>query len=133
MDARGLQNGDSDSSDDEEEDSSPGKTSSSIQGYEHTPSERHAFLFGHNLGPSTPDLRDFRPLPSQIPFLLDIYSENVNGIMQVVHMPTITKMVRGSRGSSLTPANEALMFSIYFAAVTSMEEDDVSLFFLFLT
>jgi hypothetical protein len=27
--------------------------------------------------------------------------------------------------TSLTPANEALMFSIYYAAITSMEEDDV--------
>lgn len=38
-------------------------------------------------------------------------------------------MVRDSRGSqlaNLSPANEALMFSIYYAAITSMEEDDVS-------
>lgn len=39
-------------------------------------------------------------------------------------------MMRGMRGndvSSLTPANEALMFAISYAAVTSMEEDDVSM------
>jgi hypothetical protein len=43
-------------------------------------------------------------------------------------MPTIRKMIRETRssGSSLSPANEALMFSIYYAAVTSMEEDDVA-------
>jgi hypothetical protein len=35
-------------------------------------------------------------------------------------------MVRELRGGDLTPANEALMFSIYYAAITSMEEDDVS-------
>jgi hypothetical protein len=38
-------------------------------------------------------------------------------------------MVRDLRGkdmTSLTPANEALMFSIYYAAITSMEEEDVS-------
>ncbi len=38
-------------------------------------------------------------------------------------------MVRDWRGSGMTqstPANEALMFSIYYAAITSMEEDDVS-------
>lgn len=42
-------------------------------------------------------------------------------------MPTIRKMIREARssGTSLSPANEALMFSIYYAAVTSMEEDDV--------
>jgi hypothetical protein len=48
---------------------------------------------------------------------------------RVVHVPTVTKMIRDLRGrdmTSLTPANETLMFSIYYAAVTSMEEDDVS-------
>ena len=47
----------------------------------------------------------------------------------MIHIPTVAKMVRDLRGNSvanLTPANEALMFSIYYAAVTSMEEDDVS-------
>ena len=33
--------------------------------------------------------------------------------------------LRGSDQSALTPANEALMFAIYYAAVTSMEEEDV--------
>ena len=40
-------------------------------------------------------------------------------------------MVRNLRGdmTKLTPANEVLMFSIYYAAITSMEEDDVNLNF----
>jgi hypothetical protein len=125
MDARDMAGDESDSSEDEE---SPGK-SPSTQELERTPSDRHAFLFRHNLSPSAHDLREFHPLPSQIPFLLDVFSENVNFIMQVVHMPTVTKMVRDLRSSDmtrLTPANEALMFSIYYAAITSMEEDDVS-------
>lgn len=99
------------------------------QELERMPSERYTFLFRHNLSPSAPDLRGFQPLPSQVPFLLEVFSENVNSIMQIVHVPTIAKMIRDSRGhnmTSLTPANEALMFSIYYAAVTSMDEDDVS-------
>ena len=47
----------------------------------------------------------------------------------MVHIPTVTKMVRGLRVTdmkSLTPAKEALLFSIYYAAITSMEEEDVS-------
>jgi hypothetical protein len=50
-------------------------------------------------------------------------------MIRIVHVPTVAKMVRDLRRSdmtSLTPANEALMFSIYYAAITSMEEDDVS-------
>jgi hypothetical protein len=82
------------------------------------------------LSPSAPDFHELHPLPSQIPFLLEIFAENVNGVSRIVHVPTIAKMVRDFRGremSRLTPANEALMFSIYYAAITSMDEDDVSL------
>ena len=95
MDTRGLAGDESDSSEDE---ASPGKTPST-QELERTPSERHAFLFRHNLNPSAPDLREFHPLPSQIPFLLDVFSENVNFFIQIVHIPTVTKMVRDLRGS----------------------------------
>ena len=126
MEARGLPGIDCDSSEDEE---SPDE-SLSIQEPEQQPSsERYAFLFRHKLNPSAPDLHNFHPLPSQIPFLLDVFSENVNFTVQVVHMPTVNKMVRDARESgmmTLTPANEALMFSIYYAAIASMEEDDVS-------
>lgn len=125
METHGLEGVESNTS---EDDDSPGKTPST-QEHERTPSERHAFLLRHNLGPPNPDLRAFHPLPSQIPFLLNVFSENVNLIIQIVHIPTVTKMVRELRGSDvtkLTPASEALMFSIYYAAVTSMEEDDVS-------
>ena len=125
MDTRDLAGDESDSSDDE---ASPGKTYST-QELERTPAERHAFLFRHNLSPSDPDLREFHPLPSLIPFLLDVFSENVNYFFRIVHMPTVTKMVRELRGTGttrLTPSNEALLFSIYYAAITSMEEDDVS-------
>lgn len=128
MSTQGLETGDSDTSDDENE-SSAGKTpDTSTHELERAPSERHAFLFRHNLDHPGPGLDDFRPLPSQIPFLLDTFSENVNRFMQLVHTPSITKMIRGSRGkdTGLTPANEALMFSIYYAAVISMEQEDVS-------
>ncbi|KAL9097492.1 MAG: hypothetical protein Q9165_000388 [Trypethelium subeluteriae] len=92
------------------------------------PSEHYGFLFRHNLSPSRPKLRDLRPLPSQIPFLLEIFSENVNILLRIVHISTVTKLARDLRGSStarLTSSDEALMFSIYYAAVISMEEDEV--------
>ena len=126
MDTRGLAGEESDSLEDEASPKTP-----STQELGRTPSERHAFLFRHNLNPLPTDVREFHPLPSQIPFLLDVFSENVNFILQIIHLPTVTKMVRDLRGgytTRLTPANEALMFSIYYAAITSMEEDDVSLF-----
>jgi len=82
------------------------------------------------LNPSAPNIREFHPLPSQIPFLLDIFFENVNAVSRIVHGPTLTKIARDLRTSdfkSLTPANEALMFSVYYSAINSMDEDDVSL------
>lgn len=63
-----------------------------------------------------------------MPFLLDVFAENINLICGLLHMPTVTKMLREKRTidmSHLSPANEALMFAIYYAAVTSMEEEDV--------
>ncbi|KAJ5613627.1 hypothetical protein N7528_007281 [Penicillium herquei] len=125
METSNIAAGDAESSDDELSYTQTGKTPST-QELARTPSDRHAFLFRHNLNSSS-DIREFHPLPSQIPFLINVFSENVNMIAQTVHIPTIDKMMRDLRGdvSKLTPANEALMFSIYYAAVTSMEEDDV--------
>lgn len=125
MDAEGLGGGDSDTSEDED---SLGKTPSTVE-LDRTPSERHGFMFGHNLSKSSSSLRSYRPLPSQIPFLISVFSENVNLFVQTVHIPTINKMIRDLRGkdmSNLGPSYEALLFSIYYAAITSMEEDDVS-------
>ncbi|KAI1074389.1 fungal-specific transcription factor domain-containing protein [Whalleya microplaca] len=124
MDAEGLAGGEYDSSGDE----ASSRKTRSTQELDRTPSERHAFLFRHNLSPPVPDLSDLHPLPSQIPFLLDVFSENVNRMAQAVHMPTVTKMtrdLRGSKLSALSPANEALLFAIYYASITSMEEDDI--------
>lgn len=108
-----------------EDEDLPRKTLST-QELERMPSERHAFLFQHKL---SPNLREFHPLPSQIPFPLNVYSENMNLFVQTVHMSTVTKMIhylRGSDVTNLTPTNQALMFSICYAAVPSMEDDNVS-------
>jgi hypothetical protein len=124
-DTRALAESDVDSSEDEMQTAQTSVT----QELERTGLERHAFLFQHNLSPLAPDLHDLHPLPSQIPFLLDVFSENVNIFLQIVHVPTVAKMVRSLRGTgtlALTSVNEALLFSIYYAAVGSLEEDDVS-------
>lgn len=90
---------------------------------------RHAFLFRHNGDMSESDLRKLHPLPSQVPFLLDAFSENVNFLTGIVYMPTVTRVARSLRGNSAAAVSlpqEALLFSIYYAAITSMEEDEVS-------
>ncbi|KAH9905489.1 fungal-specific transcription factor domain-containing protein [Xylariomycetidae sp. FL2044] len=106
----------------------PGETPPSTRELGRTCSERHAFLFRHNLSPSGLDYRHFQPLPSQVLALVDTFSQNVNVVIQIVHMPTVARIARSSQDSDaaqLTPSDEALMFSIYYAAITSMEEEDV--------
>ncbi|TQV91571.1 Fungal specific transcription factor [Cordyceps javanica] len=123
-----LVDGGSDTSDDDI--SSPATNHSTLE-LDRTPAQRHAFLFGSNLRPQA-SAADCHPLPSQVPFLIDIFATNVNMIAQVAHIPTVRKLIREVPGgdlSALSPADAALMFAIYYAAVTSMEETEVSLNF----
>ncbi|KAG5751975.1 hypothetical protein H9Q72_013146 [Fusarium xylarioides] len=122
MDTRRMAD-DDESSDDED---FPVSTPSTQELYRE-PSERHAFLFRNSQAPASPGEQDFSPLPSQIPFLLDVFDENINLIMHIVHMPSIRKMVRPSPGTTakVSLKHQALLFSIYYAAITSMEDDDV--------
>jgi hypothetical protein len=73
------------------------------------------------------DLRKLHPLPSQIPFIWQIYIENVDPLIKLLHIPTMNSIIRKIRSDmdSITPGLEALMFAIYFAAITSLEEDEV--------
>ncbi|RGP81083.1 hypothetical protein FLONG3_872 [Fusarium longipes] len=122
MDTRGS--GDDETSSDDQD--FP-RSTASTQELHREPVERHAFMFQNDLSPSSPGNQDFNPLPSRIPFLLDVFEENINIIMYIVHMPTIRKMARSSRSSTVKVdlKHQALLFSIYYASVTSMEDDDV--------
>lgn len=89
--------------------------------------DHHAFLFGYRS--CDVDLRKLHPLPSQIPFIWQVYTENIDPLLKILHVPTMNGLIRKLRTNMdiLTPGLEALMFSIYFAAITSMEEDEVCL------
>ncbi|KLU82374.1 fungal specific transcription factor domain-containing protein [Magnaporthiopsis poae ATCC 64411] len=85
----------------------------------------YAFLFGHRT--AEVDLRSFHPLPSQIPFIWQIYDQNVNSVTKILHSPTMANTINESRKNldSLEPPLEALMFAIYMGAIVSMEEAEV--------
>ncbi|KAK8079223.1 fungal-specific transcription factor domain-containing protein [Apiospora phragmitis] len=124
MDTIHLANEDSESS---EDDMSP-ENSQPTGELQRTPSDRNAFIFGHNISSFPSSSSDLHPLPSQVSYLLDVYSDNVNFMAQAVHMPSVSKLAREMRSkgtASLTPSNEALLFAMYYAAITSMEDDDV--------
>lgn len=84
-----------------------------------------SFIFGYSS--TNVDLRPLHPLPSMIPFMWQIYQENVDPIVKILHVPTMNKLIREIRTNldRLTPSAEALMFSIYYGTVTSMESDEV--------
>ncbi|KAI0521538.1 fungal-specific transcription factor domain-containing protein [Xylaria bambusicola] len=87
--------------------------------------DHHGFIFGYSS--SNVDLRSLHPLPSQMLFYWQVYMDNVDPIVKLLHVPTMTKTVKELRSdmSTMTPGVEALMFSIYLAAITSMEQDEV--------
>jgi hypothetical protein len=71
---------------------------------------------------------DLHPLPSQMLFLWQIYMDNVDPFMKVLHVPTMTKVTRELRGSyhSLGPSMQALVLAISLAAIMSLEDEEVS-------
>ncbi|KAE9574851.1 Bikaverin cluster transcription factor bik5 [Colletotrichum fructicola] len=87
--------------------------------------DHHAFILGYRS--SDVDLRKLHPLPSQIPFMWQVYQENVEPLLKILHIPTMEKLIRDMRRNmdDLTAGHEALLFSIYYAAITSMEDEEV--------
>ncbi|KAK9312808.1 transcription factor domain protein [Lipomyces starkeyi] len=70
---------------------------------------------------------DLHPLPSQMLFLWQIYIDKVDPFMKVLHVPTMTKVIRELRGSyhSLGPNMQALLLVISLAAIMSLEDEEV--------
>jgi hypothetical protein len=62
-----------------------------------------------------------------VPYLWSVYQDNVEPLLKILHVPTTEVLLRDARKNSekLTPAAEALVFSIYYAAVISLEAEEV--------
>lgn len=81
------------------------------------------FDFDHSNTPeSTP-----HPAPNLLPFIWQVYVKNVDPFIKVLHVPTMSEVIRLSAGGfeKLSPGTRALVFSISLAAVTSLNESDV--------
>ena len=70
---------------------------------------------------------DLHPLPSQMLFLWQIYMDNVDPFMKILHVPTMTKVMRELRSSyeSLDSRMRALVLVISLAAIMSLENEEV--------
>ncbi|KKZ60094.1 hypothetical protein EMCG_00785 [[Emmonsia] crescens] len=104
------------SSDEEEDYSSP-----ESHGLRSTHPQNHdGFLFGFSS--LAQSLREIHPSPDQMLILWDIYLENVAPLLPIFHKPTLRKCFFRASDSlvSLNKNTEAAMFSVYYAAITSM-------------
>ena len=109
-------------SDDEEEYENTSSSSSARD----KPSPETFFIFRSNV--ETTDLRLLHPSPPHIAILCDVFFSRVDPLFKVLHKPTV-------KASILTAAenldqivssegHESLMFTIYFAAVTSLTQEE---------
>ena len=90
-----------------------------------TPFPDTLFIFGSKR--TTTDLRELHPLPSGIALLCTIYFQNVDPVFKVLHRPTVQVSISAAADNlnavPLDASQEALMFSMYFAATTSMTQE----------
>ncbi|KFY07462.1 hypothetical protein V492_07124 [Pseudogymnoascus sp. VKM F-4246] len=83
------------------------------------------FLFGYSS--TMVNLRSLHPLPSQIPYMWDVFIENVDPLTKVLHVPTMAKAIKEAKENldCLSKSIEALLFAIYYSVVTSMSQEEV--------
>lgn len=72
------------------------------------------------------DLSPLHPDPAQIFRLWQLFLDNVNPLLRVIHTPTMQVRIVEAIGDikSIQPAMEALMFAIYSMAVLSLNNDE---------
>ncbi|KAK5165795.1 uncharacterized protein LTR77_008718 [Saxophila tyrrhenica] len=72
------------------------------------------------------DLLSLHPLPGQISAYWSIYKDRVDPLVKVLHIPTIepTILSAASHLSNLSKGFEALLFTIYYGATTSLNAED---------
>jgi len=82
-----------------------------------------AFMFGYSSTMLT--LRILHPPKNQIPLYWELYKENVNPLIRLLHAPTIEKLLMKAAENldNLSKGTEALVFAIYLATVTSVSPE----------
>ena len=91
----------------------------------HTP--QSAAVFGSTLS-APKDLRLLHPTPAHISQLCTLFIENVDPMFKVLHIPSLRKIVSGASSNvEMIPSGtyvEALLFAMYYAAVTSLTREE---------
>ena len=97
----------------------------------HTLSETHTsnttVLFGSSPLPAD-KLRLSHPSPQQMSMLFTLYTRNCDPVFKILHIPTTQKLVANASANvqEIPYGNyvEPLLFAIYYAAVTSLTEEE---------
>ena len=84
-----------------------------------------AFPFA--VGGAQATVTNSHPSAIQIFQLWQIYINNVNPLLKISHVPTLQGQIisASANPAKISKSLEALMFSIYFVAITSMKEEEV--------
>ncbi|KAL9000245.1 MAG: hypothetical protein Q9169_001147 [Polycauliona sp. 2 TL-2023] len=106
-----------DPTDDEEDYPSPGSGSSAA-------ANNQGFIF--SFSSTILCLRNFHPPPNQVLTYWDVYKENVDPLAKILHRPSTEKTLREAAKDldHISKPLEVMMFSIYFAAVTSLSDEE---------
>lgn len=89
---------------------------------------RRSIFSSHSPTTMSQDTSTFFPLPSQIPFILEIYSERVHCVMCIPHMPTLKKLLQRNRIKSkdkISASEETLLFAVFYASICSLDDEEV--------
>jgi hypothetical protein len=83
-------------------------------------SSHQGFLFGYSS--IMLDLRELHPSPSQIFILWEVFKENVDPVVRIIHRPTARTILMNAATNldRVSKPAEALLFAIYFGAVVSL-------------
>ena len=91
-----------------------------------TTTSHSSALFGPN-SVLLKDLSSLHPSPIHMTLLCDVYARNVDPMFKVLHVPTLRQLVTKATSNvkSIPSGNngEALLFSVYYAAITSLTQE----------
>lgn len=115
-----------DVSDDDEDSPLPPESEAS-----NSPATRSARILGVDLQKTR--LRSLHPSQSQILMLCTFFVDNVDPIFKVMHVPTLKRSVLDASNSLDNiiggRSMEALLFAMYYAAITSLSLEDCKKYF----
>ena len=89
-----------------------------------SPDHHHGFVFSHASSPEA--VHSSHPSPRVILEYWRVFQENVDPLIKLLHLPSVEQQLQALKENpgSASKGFEALMFSIYFTAVTSLSGED---------